>query len=50
MLLTPILNLILGHVSLGALQILFVAAGIRYAWVLLGGSPLQITGPHRLQS
>jgi len=50
LLLTPILNFILGHVSLGALQILFVAAGIRYAWVLLRGSSLQITGPHQLQS
>jgi hypothetical protein len=46
----PIVNIFLHHISLGALQMLFVLAGARWAWVLMAGTPWRITGPHSLNS
>jgi hypothetical protein len=44
----PIVNLFLHRIGLGALQILFVLAGARWAWLLMAGTPWRITGPHSL--
>jgi uncharacterized membrane protein len=49
LLFAPIVNLFVGRVSMGALEILFAAIGIRWAWMLMAGAPLRITGPHRLR-
>jgi len=41
----PVLFLISGKISLAALQLLFLFAGIRWAWTLTAGPKLQISGP-----
>ncbi len=43
---SPIIYFFTGHTELAALQLLFALAGIRWAWMLLAGKPLQVTGPH----
>ena len=44
-LLSPVLLLVMGKASFAALQILFLFAGIRWAWVLTAGSKLKLKGP-----
>jgi hypothetical protein len=46
---TPVISLFVGQASMGALQILFVAVGARWAWMLMAGAPVRITGPHPVQ-
>ncbi|SFS01865.1 hypothetical protein SAMN05421771_0624 [Granulicella pectinivorans] len=44
--LTPIASLF-RNVSFGALQLLLVGVGMRWAWGMMAGAPPKVTGPHR---
>ena len=46
LLFAPFIQMFVGHFSLAALQLLFACVGMRWAWGLMAGKSLKITGPH----